>query len=188
MVPTTDRAAVGMMLEGLDGTIDLIIPRGGKGLVGARAERSARAGAGASGRHLPRLYPRGRRPRKGARHRAQRQDAAHRNLRRGGDAVDRPRGAEIARAADSGGSCAPRAARSAATRTSARVFPSAEAGERRGLAHRISRRHHLGEGRGRHRGRDPPHRDLRLASHRSHRHRGHAPPPSGSSGRSIPRS
>ncbi len=33
-VPTTDRAAVGLMLEGLDGTIDLIIPRGGKGLTG----------------------------------------------------------------------------------------------------------------------------------------------------------
>ncbi|MBS0472653.1 MAG: glutamate-5-semialdehyde dehydrogenase [Proteobacteria bacterium] len=31
-VPTTDRAAVGLMLEGLGGTIDLIIPRGGKGL------------------------------------------------------------------------------------------------------------------------------------------------------------
>jgi glutamate-5-semialdehyde dehydrogenase len=33
-VPTTDRAAVGLMLEGLNGTIDLIIPRGGKGLTG----------------------------------------------------------------------------------------------------------------------------------------------------------
>jgi len=32
-VPTTDRAAVGMMLEGLGGAIDLIIPRGGKSLV-----------------------------------------------------------------------------------------------------------------------------------------------------------
>jgi glutamate-5-semialdehyde dehydrogenase len=31
-VPTPDRAAVGMMLEGLGGAIDLIIPRGGKGL------------------------------------------------------------------------------------------------------------------------------------------------------------
>jgi glutamate-5-semialdehyde dehydrogenase len=31
-VSTTDRAAVGLMLEGLGGTIDLIIPRGGKGL------------------------------------------------------------------------------------------------------------------------------------------------------------
>src|SRR5689334_15446853 len=33
-VPVTDRDAVGMMLEGLNGTIDLIIPRGGKGLTG----------------------------------------------------------------------------------------------------------------------------------------------------------
>ncbi len=32
LVPTTDRAAVGLMLSGLDATIDLIIPRGGKGL------------------------------------------------------------------------------------------------------------------------------------------------------------
>ena len=34
MVPTTDRAAVGEMLSGLDGNIDVIVPRGGKGLVG----------------------------------------------------------------------------------------------------------------------------------------------------------
>jgi glutamate-5-semialdehyde dehydrogenase len=34
LVKTTDRAAVGMMLEGLNGTVDLIIPRGGKGLTG----------------------------------------------------------------------------------------------------------------------------------------------------------
>jgi glutamate-5-semialdehyde dehydrogenase len=32
LVPTTDRAAVGLMLSGLEGTIDLIIPRGGKEL------------------------------------------------------------------------------------------------------------------------------------------------------------
>ena len=32
VVKTADRAAVGMMLEGLNGTVDLIIPRGGKGL------------------------------------------------------------------------------------------------------------------------------------------------------------
>ena len=31
-VATTDRAAVGLMLTGLDGAIDLVIPRGGKGL------------------------------------------------------------------------------------------------------------------------------------------------------------
>jgi glutamate-5-semialdehyde dehydrogenase len=40
-VPTTDRAAVGMMLKGLDGAIDLIIPRGGKSLV-ARVQDEAR--------------------------------------------------------------------------------------------------------------------------------------------------
>jgi len=41
LVPTTDRAAVGMMLAGLDGAIDLIIPRGGKSLV-ARVQSEAR--------------------------------------------------------------------------------------------------------------------------------------------------
>lgn len=40
-VKSTDRAAVGLMLEGLNGTIDLIIPRGGKGLTG-RVMREAR--------------------------------------------------------------------------------------------------------------------------------------------------
>ncbi|HEY2010322.1 MAG TPA: glutamate-5-semialdehyde dehydrogenase [Rhizomicrobium sp.] len=34
LVESTDRAAVGMMLEGLNGAVDLIIPRGGKGLTG----------------------------------------------------------------------------------------------------------------------------------------------------------
>ncbi|HWC62789.1 MAG TPA: glutamate-5-semialdehyde dehydrogenase [Rhizomicrobium sp.] len=33
-VKNTDRAAVGLMLEGLNGNLDLIIPRGGKGLTG----------------------------------------------------------------------------------------------------------------------------------------------------------
>lgn len=41
MVPTADRAAVGDMLTGLDGCIDLIIPRGGKSLV-ARVQTDAR--------------------------------------------------------------------------------------------------------------------------------------------------
>jgi glutamate-5-semialdehyde dehydrogenase len=42
MVATPDRAAVGMILGGLDRTIDLIIPRGGKSLV-ARVQAEARA-------------------------------------------------------------------------------------------------------------------------------------------------
>ncbi len=41
MVPTPDRAAVGMMLKGLNGTVDLIVPRGGKSLVG-RVQDEAR--------------------------------------------------------------------------------------------------------------------------------------------------
>ena len=41
LVPTRDRAAVGMMLAGLDGGIDVIVPRGGKGLVG-RVQAEAR--------------------------------------------------------------------------------------------------------------------------------------------------
>jgi glutamate-5-semialdehyde dehydrogenase len=41
MVPTADRAAVGEMLAGLGGTIDLIVPRGGKSLV-ARVQADAR--------------------------------------------------------------------------------------------------------------------------------------------------
>jgi glutamate-5-semialdehyde dehydrogenase len=41
LVPTRDRAAVGMMLTGLDGSIDVIVPRGGKGLV-ARVQQEAR--------------------------------------------------------------------------------------------------------------------------------------------------
>ena len=40
-VPTTDRAAVGAMLSGLDGAIDVIVPRGGKSLV-ARVQAEAR--------------------------------------------------------------------------------------------------------------------------------------------------
>jgi glutamate-5-semialdehyde dehydrogenase len=41
LVPTRDRAAVGLMLAGLDGLIDVIIPRGGKSLV-ARVQSEAR--------------------------------------------------------------------------------------------------------------------------------------------------
>jgi glutamate-5-semialdehyde dehydrogenase len=41
LVPTTDRAAVGHMLAGLDGAIDVIVPRGGKSLV-ERVQKEAR--------------------------------------------------------------------------------------------------------------------------------------------------
>ncbi|MBC7152599.1 MAG: glutamate-5-semialdehyde dehydrogenase [Rhizobium sp.] len=41
LVPVPDRAAVGAMLTGLDGSIDVIVPRGGKSLVG-RVQSEAR--------------------------------------------------------------------------------------------------------------------------------------------------
>ena len=41
IVPTTDRAAVGMMLAGLGSALDVIVPRGGKSLV-ARVQEEAR--------------------------------------------------------------------------------------------------------------------------------------------------
>jgi glutamate-5-semialdehyde dehydrogenase len=41
LVPTRDRAAVGLLLSGLNGGIDVIVPRGGKSLV-ARVEADAR--------------------------------------------------------------------------------------------------------------------------------------------------
>jgi len=41
LAPTRDRAAVGFMLAGLDGAIDVIVPRGGKSLV-ARVQHEAR--------------------------------------------------------------------------------------------------------------------------------------------------
>jgi len=41
LVPTTDRAAVGAMLSGLNGTVDVIVPRGGRSLV-ERVQNEAR--------------------------------------------------------------------------------------------------------------------------------------------------
>ena len=41
LVPTTDRAAVGEILSGLSGSIDVVVPRGGKSLV-ARVQQEAR--------------------------------------------------------------------------------------------------------------------------------------------------
>jgi glutamate-5-semialdehyde dehydrogenase len=41
LVPTRDRAAVGALLAGLDGNVDVVVPRGGKSLV-ARVQQDAR--------------------------------------------------------------------------------------------------------------------------------------------------
>ncbi len=56
IVPLTDRAAVGEMLRGLGGNLDVIVPRGGQGLV-SRVQSEARVPVFSHlGRHLPYLH------------------------------------------------------------------------------------------------------------------------------------
>ena len=103
LVPTTDRAAVGFMLAEMAEYIDVIVPRGGKSLIERVQQRSPRSGHRASRGRLPCIRRARGETRDGARHRAQRQDAPHRRLRRGGDAAGRPRlRRHASRAADRG--------------------------------------------------------------------------------------
>ena len=91
LVPTRDRAAVGMMLAGprRRHRRDRAARRQEPGR--ARAGGGAGAGVRASRRRLPRLCRQGGRPRHGEVDRAQRQDAPHRRLRRRRDAAGRSR-------------------------------------------------------------------------------------------------
>ena len=92
LVPTADRAAVGMMLAGLDGAIDVIIPRGGKGLV-ERVQKEARVPVFAHLEGICHVYAD-----KAANldmaqsHHRQRQAAAHGRVRRGRVPADRQGG------------------------------------------------------------------------------------------------
>ena len=94
----------------------MIVPRGGKKSDRARAARGAGAGDRASRGRLPRV----RRPRRGSRHgaghRAQRQDAPHRRLRRGRDAAGGSRLRGTRTSARWSRCCSRPAARCAATR------------------------------------------------------------------------
>ena len=81
--------------------------------------------------------------------------------------------------------CSTPAARCAATRRPRRGC-ARKTGERTGLVHRISRSHHFRKTGGRRSGRDRPHRELRLAPHRRHRHRKPGRRRKNSSERSIP--
>ena len=86
LVPTTDRAAVGHMLQGLDGAIDVIVPRGGKSLV-ARVQDEARVPVFAHLEGICHTYvDRDADLDMAVPDRAQRQDAPHRRLRRDRDA------------------------------------------------------------------------------------------------------
>ncbi len=82
LVPTTDRDAVGLMLQGLDGAIDVIVPRGGKSLV-KRVQDEARVPVFAHLEGICHTYVDRAADLDIARSvLAQRQDAPHRGLRR----------------------------------------------------------------------------------------------------------
>ena len=86
LVDTTDRAAVGL-LAGMSEYVDIIVPRGGRGLIERLMREVACADDQAPRRRVPRVHRRRRRPRQGDRHRRQRQDAALRHLQHDGDAA-----------------------------------------------------------------------------------------------------
>ena len=91
LVPTRDRAAVGLLLTGLNGGVDVIVPRGGKSLV-ARVEAEARVPVFAHLEGVNHVYvDRYRQSRNGEVDRAQCQDAPSRRLRRRRDLAGRSR-------------------------------------------------------------------------------------------------
>ena len=116
----------------------------------ARAGRGARAGVRASGRHVPRLCRPRRRSRHGEEHRGQREDAAHRRLRRGRDAAGGSRSRKDAPQA-AGRGADRRGLRSARRRGNAGGGRARKTCDRRGLVDRISRRDHRRESRRRRR-------------------------------------
>ena len=84
LVPTTDRAAVGILLA-MDDVLDLIVPRGGRSLI-ERVKTESRVPVMAHLDGVCHVYVHAAAdPRDGARRDLQRQDAAHRHLRCGGD-------------------------------------------------------------------------------------------------------
>ena len=157
LVPTTDREAVGLMLTGLDGAIDVIVPRGGKSLV-ARVQEEARVPVFAHLEGICHTYvdrsadlAMARRssstPRCGA-------PASAAPPRRCWSTAQAPAGhlaALIAALLEAG--CEVRGDEAAQAADAAR-----QARHRGGLVDRISRRHHRGEGGRRRRRRDRAHR------------------------------
>ena len=91
IVPTPDRAAVSMMLAGLNEQIDVIVPRGGKGLVGLVQEQARVPVFAHFGRRVSRVCAPRRRFSNGPRHCAECEIAPHRHLRRGRNAFGRRR-------------------------------------------------------------------------------------------------
>ena len=187
LVPTRDRAAVGMMLQGLDGKIDVIVPRGGKSLV-ARVQSEARVPVFAHLEGVCHVYVD-----KAAALDMAKTIVMNAKLRRTGVCgaaetllVDRAAASTASQAADR--HAARRRLRGARRCRRAKGRRAREARERSGLVDRISRHdHHRRRGRWRRRG-DRAHRALRHPPHRRDRHRRQGRRRKNSSTRSIPRS
>ena len=90
VIETTDRAAVGELITMQD-YVDVIVPRGGKGLIERSDAGVAHPDDQAPAWRVPRLYRRQGGLRQGDAHCRQRQDPAARHLQHDGDAAGRPR-------------------------------------------------------------------------------------------------
>ena len=136
LVPTRDRAAVGLLLSGLNGAIDVIVPRGGKSLV-ARVEAEARVPVFAHLEGVNHVYvdPR-RQSRNGKVDRAECQDAPPRRLRRRRNPAGRSRRCRHQPQA-AGRDADRRRLRGARRRRRATHRCQGQAGFRRGLGYRI---------------------------------------------------
>ncbi len=141
LVPTREREAVGMMLAGLDGAIDVLVPRGGKSLVG-RVQTEARVPVFAHLEGVCHVYVDGR-----AKLSMAKAIVLNAKMRRTGVCgaaetllVDRAGAAKLLKPLivmliDAGCEISRRCRRAGRR-------PSRQAGERSRLEHRISRRHH----------------------------------------------
>ena len=186
LVPTRDRAAVGLMLT-MSGAIDIIVPRGGPSLI-ERVQRESRIPVIAHLEGLCHTYVDA-----AADPEKAREIVLNAKMRR----VSICGATETLLVDRAGGkSAAPRdPRRSAGGRLRAARRPGGArdrsgigAGDRSGLAYRISRRDPGGAHRRWRRWRDRAYRPLRLAPYRRDHHRGPSRPPSVSCARSTARS
>ncbi len=189
VIEITDRAAVGELITMKD-YVDIIVPRGGKGLI-ERISGEARIPVLKHLDGVCHVYiDERRRPREGDPRRRQRQDPALRHLQHHGDAAGAP-GHRPAGAAPAGQNLSRQECGAArlcphARGRGARSGGADEGGNRAGLVHRVSRADPQRAGGRRPRPGHRAHRDLWIAAHRRHRHRGLHAGPAGSCAKWTP--
>ncbi len=171
MVPVADRAAVGAMLSGLGGTIDVIVPRGGKSLV-ARVQNEARVPVFAHLEGLCHIYVDA-----SADLAMAEKIVVNAKMRRTGICgaaetllIDSNAADKLARPLLQ--ALLVSRLRSAGVRRACRHRRRPEAGDRRGLVDGISRRDHLGPTGGRDFRRDRTYQHLVLGAYRGGNRRG----------------